>query len=120
MPRLSSLIHSVIPLACTLFTLLLDVLRLLGLCLRPSPALAAENLFLRKQLALYQEHPRHDASRTRRVSGWCCPVLVEQGSPSHAGARREAVRPLPTDAAIDTVASMHAFSTTTALCALAL
>ncbi len=27
----------------------------LGLCLRPSPILAAENLFLRKQLALYQE-----------------------------------------------------------------
>jgi hypothetical protein len=35
-------------------------------------------------------------------------------------ARREAVRPLPTDAAIDTAASMHACSTTTALCALAL
>jgi putative transposase len=31
------------------------------LCLRPSPALAAENLFLRKQLALYQEH--HVTSR---------------------------------------------------------
>jgi hypothetical protein len=35
-------------------------------------------------------------------------------------ARREAVRPLPTDAARDMVASMHACSTTTALCALAL
>jgi hypothetical protein len=46
MPRLSSLIRSVIPLACTLSTLLLDVSRFLGLCLRPSPALAAENLFL--------------------------------------------------------------------------
>ncbi|HEX9872253.1 MAG TPA: hypothetical protein VGC99_27380 [Candidatus Tectomicrobia bacterium] len=55
MPRLSSLIHSVIPLACTLCTLLLDVLHFLGLCLRPSPALAAEHLFLRKQRALYQE-----------------------------------------------------------------
>jgi hypothetical protein len=31
------------------------------LCLRPSPALAAENLFLRKQLALYQE--RHTTPR---------------------------------------------------------
>jgi hypothetical protein len=31
-------------------------------------------------------------------------------------ARREAVRPLHTDAAIDMVASMHAFATTTALC----
>ena len=35
-------------------------------------------------------------------------------------ARREAVRPLHTDAAIDMVAPTHAFSTTTALCALAL
>jgi hypothetical protein len=68
MPHLSSLIHSVIPLACTLFTLLLDVLRFLGLCLRSSPALAAENLFLRTQLALYQEHhvmPRRVAHTTR-------------------------------------------------------
>jgi hypothetical protein len=44
MRRLSSLIHAVIPLACMLCTLLLDVLRVLGLCLRPSPALAAEHL----------------------------------------------------------------------------
>jgi hypothetical protein len=38
-----------------LLTLLGDGMRFLLLCLRPSPALAAENLFLRKQLALYQE-----------------------------------------------------------------
>jgi hypothetical protein len=31
-------------------------------------------------------------------------------------ARREAVRPFHTDAAVDMVASTHAFSTTTALC----
>ena len=70
MPRLSSLIRPVIPLACTLFTLLLDVSRFLCLCLRPSPALAAENLFLRKQLALYQEHhvtPRR-ASHAARIT----------------------------------------------------
>jgi hypothetical protein len=73
MPRPSSLIHSVIPLACTLF---LDVLRFLGLCLRPSPALAAENLFLRTQLALYQEHH----VTPRRVSLWCgCPGGVSGG-----------------------------------------
>ena len=41
--------------ACLLFTLMRDAVRFLLLCLRPSPALAAENLFLRKQLALYQE-----------------------------------------------------------------
>ena len=55
MPRLSSPIHAVTPLACTLCMLLLDGLRFPGLCLRPSPALAAEHLFLRKPLVLYQE-----------------------------------------------------------------
>ena len=35
-------------------------------------------------------------------------------------ARREVVRPLHADAALDLVASTHAFSTTTALCDLAL
>jgi transposase InsO family protein len=44
-----------------LSTLLCDTGRFLCLCLRPSPALAAENLFLRKQLALYQE--RHTTPR---------------------------------------------------------
>jgi hypothetical protein len=61
MLRLSKVIHAVMLLASTLFTHLLDVSRFLCLCLRPSPALAAENLFLRKQLALYQEH--HVTSR---------------------------------------------------------
>lgn len=72
MPRLSSLIRSVIPLACTLFSLLLDVSRFLYLCLRPSQALAAENLFLRKQNSpcTRSTMSRHDASRTRRVSRW--------------------------------------------------
>lgn len=73
MPCLSSLIRSVIPLACTLFTLLLDVSRFLRLCLHPSPALAAENLFLRKQLALYQEHhitPRRVTHATRVALVW--------------------------------------------------
>jgi len=39
----------------TLWTLLVDVVHFLQLCLRPSAGLAAENLFLRKQLAFYQE-----------------------------------------------------------------
>jgi transposase InsO family protein len=45
-------------------------MRFLLLCLRPSPALAAENLFLRKQLALYQERqvkPRR-ATNTIRLA----------------------------------------------------
>ena len=73
MPRLSSLIRPVIPLACTLFSLLHDVSRFLCLCLRPSPALAAENLFLRTQLALYQEHhvtPRRVTHATRVALVW--------------------------------------------------
>ena len=44
-----------------LLALTLDALRFLGLDFCPSPTLAAENLFLRKQLALYQE--RHARSR---------------------------------------------------------
>jgi hypothetical protein len=60
-------------LASTLFTHLLDVSRFLCLCLRPSPALAAENLFLRKQLALYQEHhvtPRRASHGARITLLW--------------------------------------------------
>jgi hypothetical protein len=53
--------------------LLCDGLRFLCLCLRPSPALAAENLFLRKQLALYQERqikPHRTTQATRMVLTW--------------------------------------------------
>jgi putative transposase len=56
------------PLAGTLLTLLVDALRYVGLCLRSPAALAAENLFLRKQLALYQERkvtPRRATHATR-------------------------------------------------------
>jgi hypothetical protein len=45
---------------------------------------------------------RHDAKLATRTARW--------------DARREAVRPLRADAAIDMVASAHACSTTTALC----
>ena len=43
------------------------------LCLRPAPALAAENLFLRKQLALYEERqvkPRRAPNATRLAMVW--------------------------------------------------
>jgi putative transposase len=56
-----------------LLTLLCDAGRFLLLCLRPSPALAAENLFLRKQLALYQERhttPRRATNATRLALVW--------------------------------------------------
>ena len=58
---------------CTLLALLLDATRLLVLCLRPAPVLAAENLFLRKQLAQYQERqvkPRRANDATRIVLVW--------------------------------------------------
>lgn len=43
--------HHLGAMAYTLLTLLLNAMRFLVLCLRPAPTLAAENLFLRKQLA---------------------------------------------------------------------
>src|SRR5262245_47033601 len=56
-----------------LLTLMRDAGRFLLLCLCPSPALAAENLFLRKQLALYQERrttPRRATNATRLTLMW--------------------------------------------------
>src|SRR5215831_18566577 len=61
----------------TLWTLLGDSLQFLRLCLRFPTALAAENPFLRKQLALYQERhvtPRRPTAATRfaltQLSDW--------------------------------------------------
>src|SRR5215471_6392242 len=57
----------------TLWTLLGDSLQFLRLCLRFPTALAAENLFLRKQLALYQERhiaPRRATAATRLALTW--------------------------------------------------
>jgi hypothetical protein len=50
--------------ARTLPRLLMEAWRFLRLCLRPSPALAVENLFPRLQLALYQERHRLRSMRT--------------------------------------------------------
>jgi hypothetical protein len=54
MPLVSRLLGRLILFASTL-PALVDVVWFLRLCLRPPTTLAAENLFLRKQLALYQE-----------------------------------------------------------------
>jgi putative transposase len=59
--------------ASILFTLAVHAIHFLGFFLRPSPALTAENLFLHKQLALYQErnvHPRRATDATRLVMVW--------------------------------------------------
>jgi hypothetical protein len=71
--RCTYLLRTLLQRTRTLLTLLYDGLRFLGLCLRPSPALAAENLFLRKQLALYQERqqsPRRATTATRLALVW--------------------------------------------------
>jgi hypothetical protein len=53
MTRYTRLLRNFMSFAGILLMLLLDALRFLLLCLRPTSILAAENLFLRKQLALY-------------------------------------------------------------------
>jgi hypothetical protein len=61
------------PRACTLLRFLGDALRFLCLCLRPSPMLAAGNLFLCKQLSLYQERhlkPRLATDAARFTLVW--------------------------------------------------
>jgi putative transposase len=70
MIRRTRWLRSRLSFACLLFALMCDAVRFLLLCLRPSPTLAAENLFLRKQLTLYQERhttPRR-ATNTARVA----------------------------------------------------
>src|SRR5437867_196470 len=57
----------------TLMVVLCHTGRFLVLCLRPAPTLAAENLFLRKQLAQYQERqvkPRRVDDATRIALVW--------------------------------------------------
>src|SRR5262247_1029561 len=71
--RFRSFMHNLGGMTYTLLVLLLDAARCLVLCLRPAPALAAENLFLRKQLAQYQERqvkPRRANDATRVVLVW--------------------------------------------------
>jgi len=68
MTRCSRWLRSLLSCAWLFFTLVGDVGRFLFLRLHPSPTLAAEILFLRKQLALYQERhvtPRHATDATR-------------------------------------------------------
>src|SRR5262252_5378432 len=73
MTRCIGLLHHVWHLTGTLLTLLVDVTHFLRLCWRPSAVLAAENLFLRKQLACYQERqvkPRRATDAARLALVW--------------------------------------------------
>jgi hypothetical protein len=59
--------------AAIIYRLLLDGLTYLWLLLRPNRSVAAENLFLRRQLALYQERnvrPTRTDPATRLTLAW--------------------------------------------------
>jgi hypothetical protein len=78
MARLARTLCPLLPCTGLLGTLLRDAARCLRLCLPPAAALAAENLFLRQQLALDQEHhvkPKRATNATRLtlvwLSQWC-------------------------------------------------
>jgi hypothetical protein len=67
------LLRHLVQLVGTVLTLLGDGVRFLGLCVRLHSTLAAENLFLRKQLALYQERhvkPRRATNAVRLALIW--------------------------------------------------
>jgi hypothetical protein len=73
MSRCSRLMRHLCQLAYMLLTLGVDVIRVLRLGMRSPAALAAENLFLRKQLALYQArhvHPKRATDVTRFTLVW--------------------------------------------------
>lgn len=73
MSPLAGLIRQCYQRACILIAVFLDAVRFLRLCLRPSVAPAAENLFLRTQLALYQARqvqPWRATNATRFALVW--------------------------------------------------
>src|SRR5882724_10154700 len=73
MLRVPRSLHHLVQLTCALLTLLVDAAHFLWLCLHSPTALAAENLFLRKQLALYQERqikPRRATDAARLTMLW--------------------------------------------------
>jgi|RhiMetdeSRZDD1v2_1073273.scaffolds.fasta_scaffold54435_4 putative transposase len=73
MPWVQRLLRHAWPVAVMLLTLVVDAGHFLRLWLRSPAQLAAENVFLRKQLALYQERhikPRHATNATRLALVW--------------------------------------------------
>jgi len=73
MSRVSRLLRHAWPSAALLLTLVLDTVRFLRLCLHTPVELAAENLFLRKQCAMYQERnvkPKRATHATRFALVW--------------------------------------------------
>src|SRR2546427_692905 len=73
MLKVPRLLHHLVQLTCMVLRLLVDAAHFLRLCPHSPAALAAENLFLRKQLALYQERqvtPRRATDATRLALLW--------------------------------------------------
>jgi transposase InsO family protein len=73
MRNVLDLLRHVRQLVSMLISFIVDAVCYLGLCLRPTPAVAAENLYLRKQLALYEERqvkPRRATNAIRVAMVW--------------------------------------------------
>jgi hypothetical protein len=85
MVRLSRAIQPLVPCVVMRCTRLLEAARFLRCCLRSPAALAAEHLFLRKQLALYQARhlkPRHVTNAMRVALVWRSPWFAWQPAPA--------------------------------------
>ena len=67
MPITNGLLMTLSHTVTTARAVLFDVGRFLALCFRSRAALAAENLFLRKQLALFEERQAHPQRATDAV-----------------------------------------------------
>jgi hypothetical protein len=83
MSRIPRVIWQLLPVVTILFSLVFDAGRFLRLCLRSRAALAAENLFLRQQLAMYQARnikPRQVTNATRFTLVWLSHWLEWQRS----------------------------------------
>jgi putative transposase len=74
MRRLPRILCNLVQLAGMLLIRLVEFLSFFGLCLCSPAALAAENLFLRKQLSLYQERHVKPRRATRAIR--CTPVWL--------------------------------------------
>jgi hypothetical protein len=80
------------PAARIFFQLIADFVAYLGLLIRPKKAVAAENLFLRRQLALYQERkvgPAANRSRDAHYVGRALKV-IKLARCAHCGSAEDA------------------------------
>jgi hypothetical protein len=94
MAHLPRTIHPLVQCVCMLCTCMSDAVWFLQLCLRSRAAVAAENLFLRQQLTLYQARhikPKHATDATRIAMVWLAQWFDWQ--PALAVVRPETFKP---------------------------